>query len=532
MKRVLRDIVAPVLALVLLWVPFLPAADPWSGRLFIDLRPPALVLVLGAGLGALALAGRRLLRGERWVLALLLFAAAGLQLASALVQIILDRSLDLYFDVAQVPSLVGMFRDSVGPWRATGGFVLAVVVVAASVVAIFWSLGVCERALSRRGLAIAALVVTVPALVVGVIYRHYDMGFISFDATDDTADQARRLVRAAEVMTGFDHRYDAALAAPEPAGNLAALAGRDVLLIYVESYGTAVLDDPRFASKAVPALAAFAREAQRQGFGIVSSRLVSPVFGAGSWLAHGTLASGVKLDPFLDRLVTESDRRTLGRDLELAGHHTYAVMPGIKSAWPESSFWGFETDDFDAALHYSGPKFGWFGIPDQYTLERFAESALAPGHAPLFAEIVLVSSHTPFAPVPPYVDDWQDAGIYREITPAEWSVILRPPDFSHLERAYLASIDYDFRTLGGFLARIPGDGLVIILGDHQPPGIVSGETQPWTVPIHVLSRDPALLEPFRRAGYVDGALPPRVDKVKGMENFLGDFLAFFSTAGS
>ena len=29
-----------------------------------------------------------------------------------------------------------------------------------------------------------------------------------------------------------------------------------------------------------------------------------------------------------------------------------------------------------------------------------------------------------------------------------------------------------------------------------------------------------------------GALPPRVDKVKGMENFLGDFLAFFSTAGS
>ncbi len=122
---------------------------------------------------------------------------------------------------------------------------------------------------------------------------------------------------------------------------------------------------------------------------------------------------------------------------------------------------------------------------------------------------------------------------YRDhITPAEWSVILHPPDFSHLERAYLASIAYDFQTLGAFLARVPGNGLVIILGDHQPPGIVSGETQPWTVPIHVLSRDPALLEPFRRAGYVDGALPPRVDKVKGMENFLGDFLAYFSTAGS
>jgi hypothetical protein len=70
---------------------------------------------------------------------------------------------------------------------------------------------------------------------------------------------------------------------------------------------------------------------------------------------------------------------------------------------------------------------------------------------------------------------------------------------------------------------------VIILGDHQPPGIVSGATSPWTVPIHVLSRDPALLAPFARQGYEEGALPPRTDMVKGMESFLGDFLAGFST---
>ncbi|HUB95841.1 MAG TPA: hypothetical protein VL993_07990 [Stellaceae bacterium] len=532
MKRPLRDGLVLAAALALLWAPFLPSANPWTGRIFIDVRPPALLLVLGAGLGALALLGRRLHRVERWGLALLLFAAAGLQLAAALVQTILDRSLDLYFDLGHVPSLIGMFQDSVGPWRAAGTFALVVCAAVALVVAISWALGAWERALNRRGLAIAALVVTIPALVVGVLYRHFDMNFISFAATDDTADQARRLVRAASVMSGYDHRYDAALSTAAPAGNLATLAGRDVLLIYVESYGTAVLDDPRLAAKAEPALAAFADEARRQGFGVVSSRLVSPVFGAGSWLAHGTMASGLKLDPFLDRLVTESDRRTLGRDMKESGHETVAVMPGIKSPWPESTFWGFEADLFDAQLHYSGPQFGWFGIPDQYTLERFADAALTPDHPPLFAEIVLVSSHTPFAPVPPYVEDWRDAGRYDSVSPAQWSVISHSPDWQHLERSYVESIVYDFRTLGGFLAKVPGNGLVIILGDHQPPGIVSGETQPWTVPIHVLSRDPALLEPFRHAGYVDGAVPPRTGTVKGMESFLGDFLAFYSTAGS
>jgi hypothetical protein len=51
------------------------------------------------------------------------------------------------------------------------------------------------------------------------------------------------------------------------------------------------------------------------------------------------------------------------------------------------------------------------------------------------------------------------------------------------------------------------------------------------VPVHVLSRDPALVAPFARAGYVAGALPPAQGMVKGMESFLGDFLADFSRRG-
>src|SRR5208282_6372137 len=67
---------------------------------------------------------------------------------------------------------------------------------------------------------------------------------------------------------------------------------------------------------------------------------------------------------------------------------------------------------------------------------------------------------------------------------------------------YLSSLRYELAVLGGWLTgQMPGDGLVILLGDHQPPAVVGGQPQPpWTVPIHVLSRDPDLVAPFLAEG--------------------------------
>jgi hypothetical protein len=527
MRRSLRLWLPPLAAVALLWALFLPSADLVRERFMLDWRPSALVLLLAAGLGALALGGMRLGSWARVALAVVILAASLLQAARALVLETLDRPLDLYFDTPHVPSLVGLAVAAAGPWRAAGAFALAALATASLLGAVAWSILAWQRLLAGRGRAVAALAIVAVALGLGGA-----QGLVSFAGTQAIADQGRRLARAGAVLTGFDHSYDAALRAPEPGGDLAALKGRDVLLVFVESYGTAVLDQPGLSAQVAPALAAFADTTRRAGYGMVSSRLVSPVFGGGSWLAHGTLESGLKLDPFLDQLLVTSRRATLARDLAVSGHRTLAVMPGMKTPWPESAFWGFQRTLFDHELGYGGPPFGWFDVPDQYTLARFTERELAPGHAPLFAEIVLVSSHTPFAPVPPYVADWRDDHPFRGVAQADWRRIYAEPDWAHLERPYLESVVYDLETLAGWLAALPGDGLVIILGDHQPPGIVSGATSPWTVPIHVLSRDPALIAPFLRQGYVEGAQPPQNTHIKGMESFLGDFLAGFSTAGS
>jgi hypothetical protein len=502
---------------LVLWALFLPVADPWEGSLAVDFRPPAMAIVLLAAIALAGLARWRLGRALRIAVAALVLAAALLQFAAALVQRFLDRGLDLYFDLAQLPSLFGLFTDALGPWRATLALSAAVLVASVLLAVLAWSIGAWQKSLSPRACAVA-LILALAALA---------SGELAFAAPQEIAEQAGRLTRAWAVMAGFDHRYDAALASPAPPeGDLALLKKHDVFLIYVESYGTVVFDEPRYRSTLAPALEKFGASVQAAGYHVASSRLVSPTFGGGSWLAHGTLASGLKLDPFLYRLLTEGNRKNLARYLHDAGHRTVAVMPGIKKPWPEGAFWGFERSYYAADLAYRGPGFGWFDIPDQYTLARFAAAELGPGHAPLFAELVLVSSHTPFTPVPPYVADWTDAGTFGGVRASELSDS-RPPDWSHLETPYLQALAYDLETLGAFLARLPGDPLVIILGDHQPPGLAAGAKSPWTVPVHVLARDPALLEPFRRLGYVDGLFPPP-QTFKGMESFLGDFLAGFS----
>ncbi|HEY1433280.1 MAG TPA: hypothetical protein VGF39_16865, partial [Stellaceae bacterium] len=189
---------------------------------------------------------------------------------------------------------------------------------------------------------------------------------------------------------------------------------------------------------------------------------------------------------------------------------------------------------FASELEYRGPSFGWFAIPDQFTLDRAAtiRSALGPT-PPVFTQLILVSSHIPFAPVPPYLADWDDSGSFASVPAAAMQDILRQPDWSRLAPAYLNSLRYDFAALRGWLTgRIQGDGLVILLGDHQPPAIVGGRPQPpWTVPIHVLSRDPELIAPFFAEGYVAGLFPTQAPPHPGMETFLGRFLAIFDRSG-
>ena len=111
-------------------------------------------------------------------------------------------------------------------------------------------------------------------------------------------------------------------------------------------------------------------------------------------------------------------------------------------------------------------------MPDQYVLSALQRLELAnPHRRPLFAEVDLVSSHTPWTRIPQLID-WSDVGdgsIFKRTAggPADTGRALRRPRTGRA--AYGKSIEYTLNTLVSFVQHYGDDNLVlVVLGDHQP----------------------------------------------------------------
>ena len=95
---------------------------------------------------------------------------------------------------------------------------------------------------------------------------------------------------------------------------------------------------------------------------------------------------------------------------------------------------------------------------------------------------------------------------------------------------------YALRALGSYAATFlgggpgggGGDAVLVILGDHQPARLITGETTSREVPVHVVATDPALLAPFRAWGFTDGLVPGPGAAAHRMDRFRGWFLDAFS----
>ena len=344
-------------------------------------------------------------------------------------------------------------------------------------------------------------------------------------------------------------------AGPDFRGDLAALRGADVLIVFAEAYGAVSLDRAQLAAALADARARLASAIAAGGRQAVSARVVSPTFGGASWLAHAALLAGVDTrDPADYALLLTTDRPTLVRHFAAHGYRTVGWMPGLQRPWPEGRFYGFDRiADADSA-GYAGLPFGFWRIPDQASMARihvdelgggFGEavgtqqvrsspgsspasagdtSASAPAsrpgaraetaatrRTPRLVVFATVSTHAPFAAIPPLRGNWSrllstDAFSREEVDAA----LAQPPSWTAPLPAYLASMRYQFGWLADYLAHhAPRELILIVIGDHQPIGTVSGPDQPHDVPVHVIAADPTLLARFEAAGFAAGLTPPQ-----------------------
>jgi phosphatidylglycerophosphate synthase len=315
---------------------------------------------------------------------------------------------------------------------------------------------------------------------------------------------------------------------------LTGLKGKDVLLVFVESYGRVAVQGSSFAPQVDAVLHQGDAQLRAAGFSSRSAFLTSPTFGGLSWLAHSTMQSGIRVDGQrrYDQLV-DNDRLTLTRAFKRAGWRAVGVMPANRRAWPEgSTFYGYDRIYDRRNLGYRGPDFGLPPMPDQYAFLALQRRELAKrNRPPLFAEVDLISSHAPWTRIPRLIS-WEEVGdgsVFGRIPPAEATNAALFGDGKRARAAFGHSIEYSLRMLFSFVQRYGDKNLVlVVLGDHQPATVVTGDDATHDVPISVIAHDPKVLDQISGWGWQSGMLPRPQAPVWPMESFRDRFLTAFS----
>jgi hypothetical protein len=399
----------------------------------------------------------------------------------------MGRPVNLYWDGRHVLELIRVAGQSWSWWHVAAG--LAALLLGAALLALVARLAIAAlaRALACQALRRASVATAMASALCFVAYVpdvRDTRWFFSLPLTPTLRHQAALMAHVVwpaqgEAALGPGPAFDTDLQALHtPQGQA------DVLLLFAESYGAVTLDDPALSAALGPARARLQTAISASGRQVVSARVRAATFGGASWLSHASLLSGIATtDPARHDLLLASDRPTLVQHFARHGYRTVGWMPGIKRPWPEGAFYGFERLADDPRLGYSGPDVGYWRIPDHAAMELLQAQELAAAPAtrrPVFAVFPTVSTHAPFQPLPALPGEPAGSG-------------------------YTDSLRYQFHWLAQHLAATAPTGQVlIVVGDHQPPGGLAGRDPSWDVPVHVIASDPALIGRLQALGFSDG----------------------------
>jgi hypothetical protein len=174
-------------------------------------------------------------------------------------------------------------------------------------------------------------------------------------------------------------------------------------------------------------------------------------------------------------------------------------------------------------------------MPDQYTLAEFQRRELAPGHKPVMAEIDLVSSHYPWAPLPAMVP-WDKVGngsIFDPMPARGGSPITVWRNANTVRQFFGRSLQYSLRALTSWVTELNDPNLVLILlGDEQPATPISSAGANHVVPISIIARDPSVFRRIASWRWQGGLLPGRSAPLERMDAFRNQFLGAFNTASA
>jgi hypothetical protein len=518
-KPALQLLGAALVFHLLLVQPSHPAALKWSALFVFPLELPALLL------GLIALPSVRWSLAVRGLLVAALMIVALLKTADFAMALALGRGFNPVADIPLLEAGLRLTSGAIGPGLTLGAVLVAMVAVAGVAWALWWASGVWTRLAApplgvRASAAGALLFAGVAAAEVGHALGRWTLPVVPPGSAFTARVGVERIEMARATLADL-RAFEAAAANDPYAARSGLLTGidRDVLIVFVESYGRASLDNPLYAETHRATLSTAEEKLGALGLSMRSGILSAPTRGGQSWLSHATFSNGLWVaDQTSYGAILASGRRTLFHLASDAGFRTAAVMPQITLEWPESSLMGFETVLAAGDLGYAGLPFNWVTMPDQFTfaaLDRLLRSGA--DDRPLFAQIALGSSHAPWVPVPDLVA-WESVGDGRIFNAMATSgdppeVVWRDRD--RVREQYRRALDYALRVVFDYAAQHAADPpLIFVVGDHQAAGFVAQDERP-DVPVHVIGPE-GLVARAKTWGWSRGLIPDDTVEVRPM----------------
>jgi phosphatidylglycerophosphate synthase len=358
---------------------------------------------------------------------------------------------------------------------------------------------------------------------------------ISAGVIFDTAKVVRAEVHDVGVF-GKEIKHDTFRATPTNQ-LLTALRGKDVLLVFAESFGRVAIEESSIAPEVDKALAEGDKRLASAGFHSRSGFLISSTFGGGSWLAHSSLQAGLWVHNLRRYAQLLPERRfTLASAFNRAGWRTVDEDVSNNRPWPEGkAFYHWDKIYNRNQVGYKGPTFSYAAMPDQYIYSALQRLELGKTHRrPLFAEIDTVSSHQPWNRIPEEIP-WDKVGngsIYKHLSNhyERESFLSFWDNPEKVQAGYGKTIVYTVNSLTKFIQHYGKKNLVVIeLGDHQPRNPVTGEQAGHQVPISIISHDPKVLKAIEGWGWNPGLKPRKEAPVWPMSGFRNRFFRAFDS---
>mgnify|MGYP003576698031 FL=1 len=523
------NLAAVILIFIALVIPNRFDAITISALLFfpLELLLLCLLLLLPGRIGILM----------RWIIATFLAIGLIFKCADMGTFNVFARPFNPVFDGYLFANGMNLLNGAVGALGAVLVAILLVALVLAIIAGAFWMLGRVQRLLCISAYKSVAFLLAGLVLWLALFFSGSPKASIQF--YQHLSMHVSDIIATAKDIQSFNEQFDRSENVEHGENSIfSVLRDKNVLVIFVESYGRTVLDNPEFSSQIRPLLNRTGNALTNAGFAVRSGFLTSPTVGGLSWLAHGTAMSGLWIDNQIRyNSLMLSQQPTLNRLFNQAGWRTVAVMPAITMDWPEGKYYGYD-HIYDAHnLGYQGKPFNWVTMPDQYTLSAFHARELAQhSSTPVMAEIALISSHAPWTPIPHLVD-WNSVGdgsIFNEQATSGDTPEQVWKDTSRIRLQFRLSIEYAVETIASYVMNYGDDNLVVlVLGDHQPAPIVTGETSraaPGSrdVPVHLIARDPEVIDAVAHWNWTPGLLPANNAPVWRMDELRNRLIEAFS----